>query len=474
MLFHTPLFLVFFLVFLCFYLPVRGTRWGIPIIVVFSSLFYASWNWMFLPLLWVTILVDYWLGNAVAATEDRRRKKWLVAASVAINLGILGYFKYWNFLVASIAPNPELAARLTLGNIILPLGISFYVFQSMSYVIDVYRRTQPPMKNVLDFAAFVTFFPHLIAGPIQRVHQLVPQLLKPDVITFNRVASGLFLFASGMFRKGLGDVLAAWHDPIFANLAATPPGIVTVAVFTFGLQIYLDFSGYSQMAVALARMLGVDLIQNFNAPYLATSIRDFWRRWHISLSLWLRDYLYISLGGSRVRLPVQIGNLLFTMTVCGLWHGAGWNFAIWGLLHGLYLAYNTLFDRFAGGWLDRHRAFKPVLAMVSLPLTYLAANYAWVYFRLPTLDQAMLANRKILEFVLHPQVPIVPWGILSVFLVVFAMDLVTRFKGEILPFQGAMTRPRALAYGALTAIVFAASLVLVVGAPVQQFIYFNF
>jgi alginate O-acetyltransferase complex protein AlgI len=474
MLFHTPLFLLFFLTFLCFYLPVRGTRWGIPIIVVFSSVFYGSWNWAFLPLLWVTIVADYWLGNRMAATADERRRKLLVAASIVLNLGILAYFKYWNFLVASLSPSPELAQRLTLGNIILPLGISFYVFQSMSYVIDVYRRTQPPMKRLVDFAAFVTFFPHLIAGPIQRVHQLVPQLLKPDDITFNRVASGLLLFASGMFRKGLGDALAAWHDPIFANMANTDPAAVTLAVFTFGLQIYLDFSGYSQMAVALARMLGVDLIQNFNAPYLATSIRDFWRRWHISLSLWLRDYLYISLGGSRVRLPVQVGNLLFTMTVCGLWHGAGWNFALWGLLHGIYLAVNTVWDRLFGERVRRHPWLDRAVTVASLPLTYLAATYAWIYFRLPTLDQAMLANRKIVDFVLNPVVPILPMGLFVIFGIVLAMDLVTRFKGEILPFQAPLTPRRVAAYGMATAIVFAAALVLVVGAPVQQFIYFNF
>jgi D-alanyl-lipoteichoic acid acyltransferase DltB (MBOAT superfamily) len=474
MLFHTPLFLAFFLVFLGFYLPARGTRWAIPVIVVFSSIFYASWNWKFLPLLWVTIIVDYSLGKWVARTEGKRARKLLVAASVAVNLGILGYFKYWNFLVASLATNPEMAARLTLGNIILPLGISFYVFQSMSYVIDVYRRTQPPMKSLMDFAAFVTFFPHLIAGPIQRVQQLVPQLLRPDAITFNRVASGMLLFASGMFRKGLGDVLAGWHDPVFQNIAANTPATVTFAVFTFGLQIYLDFSGYSQMAVALARMLGIDLIQNFNAPYLSTSIRDFWRRWHISLSMWLRDYLYISLGGSRVRLPVQVGNLLFTMTVCGLWHGAGWNFAIWGLLHGIYLATNTLFDRAAGGWLSRHRMVDRLVTAASLPLTYLAANYAWVYFRLPTLDLAILANRKIVEFVLHPQLPAAPLGLLGIFFIVLAMDLVTRFKGEILPFQEALTWPRVAVYGVCTAILLAASLVLIVGVPAQQFIYFNF
>ncbi len=474
MLFHTLPFLAFFLVFLCFYLPARGTRWAIPVIVVFSSIFYATWNWRYLPLLWITIVVDFSLGNLLARTEHPRRRRLLVAGSIVCNLGILAYFKYWNFLVATVAGNSQWAERFTLGNVILPLGISFYVFQSMSYVIDVYRRTQPPMRKLLDFAAFVTFFPHLIAGPIQRVGQLVPQLLKPDAITFNRIASGLLLFASGMFRKGLGDALAAFHDPIFQNLANSRAEDVTFAVFTFGLQIYLDFSGYSEMAVGLARMLGIDLIQNFNAPYLATSARDFWRRWHISLSLWLRDYLYITLGGSRVRLPVQIRNLLFTMTVCGLWHGAGWNFALWGLLHGIYLSINTIFTRFAGEWIDRHRRLKTALTVISLPLTYVTVNYAWVYFRLPTLDKAMLANHKIVDFALHPMLPSAPPGIYAIFAVVLAMDLVTRFRGEIFPFQAALTWRRAAAYGALTGILFVAAFVLVVGVPAQQFIYFNF
>jgi alginate O-acetyltransferase complex protein AlgI len=473
MLFHTPLFLLFFTVFLAFYLPARGTRFAIPVIVMFSSIFYASWNWRFLPLLWITIGVDYTLGNLVAATADKRRRKSLVAASIVTNLGILGYFKYWNFAVTS-ALGPALASRLTVGDIILPLGISFYVFQSMSYVIDVYRGIQPPMKRLLDFAAFVTFFPHLIAGPIQRVQQLVPQLLKPDAITFNRVASGLLLFASGMFRKGMGDALAAWHDPIFKGLAAATPADATLAVFTFGLQIYLDFSGYSEMAVGLARALGVDLMQNFNAPYLSVSARDFWRRWHISLSQWLRDYLYISLGGSRVRLPVQVGNLLFTMTVCGLWHGAGWNFVLWGLLHGLYLSANAVFHRFAGTWIEARRWARVAAVAVGVPLTYLLVNYAWIYFRLPTLPDAMDMHGKIAAFLSNPRIPAAPPGIYAMFLVVLGLDLITRFRGEIFPFQAPLTWPRALAYGAIAGGLLVAGLVLVVGVPEQQFIYFNF
>jgi D-alanyl-lipoteichoic acid acyltransferase DltB (MBOAT superfamily) len=474
MLFHTLPFLGFFLVFLAFYLPARGTRFAIPIIVVFSSVFYGSWNWSFLPLLWVTIVVDYQLGRLLGATEDPRRRKQIVTASIVLNLGILGYFKYWNFLVGTVVGDPGWLARLSLGDIVLPLGISFYVFQSMSYVIDVYRRVQPPMRRLLDFAAFVTFFPHLIAGPIQRVQQLVPQLLRPDPITFVRVASGLLLFASGMVRKGLGDALATWHDPIFRDLAKATPPEVTFAVFSFGMQIYLDFSGYSEMAVALARMLGVDLIQNFNAPYLSTSIRDFWRRWHISLSMWLRDYLYITLGGSRVSLPAHIGNLLFTMTVCGLWHGAGWNFALWGLLHGVYLAVNTVFHRFAGSWIEARAWARRLVVVIGVPLTYIAANYAWLYFRLPTFQEAMVANHKMAQFLVNPHLPVAPPGLFAIFAFVFAWEAFTRFRGEVFPLQARLTWPRMVLYGALTGVGLMVGVVLLVGTPEQQFIYFNF
>jgi D-alanyl-lipoteichoic acid acyltransferase DltB (MBOAT superfamily) len=277
-----------------------------------------------------------------------------------------------------------------------------------------------------------------------------------------------------MFRKGLGDALAGWHDPVFKGLAAAAPADATLAVFTFGLQIYLDFSGYSEMAVGLARMLGVDLMQNFNAPYLSVSPRDFWRRWHISLSQWLRDYLYISLGGSRVRLPVQVGNLLFTMTVCGLWHGAGWNFILWGLIHGIYLAVNAVFNRFAGAWIEARRWAQVPIVAIGVPLTYLLVNYAWIFFRLPTLADALTAHQKIGAFLQAPASSSAPTGIYAIFLIVLVLDLVTRFRGEIFPFRVELTWVRALAYGAIAGGLLVASLILIVGVPEHQFIYFNF
>ncbi|MCC6537173.1 MAG: MBOAT family protein [Bryobacterales bacterium] len=455
MLFHTPEFLLFFVVFLVCYLPARGTRWATPVIAVFSSAFYASWDWRFLPLLWVTIVADYFIAAAMVRAPARART--LLMVSIAVNLGILFYFKYWNFLIAPLAP------ALALRDLVLPLGISFYVFQSMSYVIDVYRKKVEPMTSLLSFAAFVTFFPHLVAGPIQRLQQLAPQLARPAAITASRVLSGATLFAAGFLRKSGGDLLASWHDPVFAALAQAEPATVVAAVFTFGLQIYLDFAGYSEMAVGLARMLGVDLIDNFQAPYLSTSIQEFWRRWHISLSLWLRDYLYISLGGSRAGLARQAANLLVTMTVCGLWHGAGWTFVIWGVLHGAFLAANL--------WLR----LRPLPALLGWALTFGLTNYFWLYFRARTFEDAMTGNAKITTWLRHPVWPAAPPGIWIILLAVLLSDLWIRHRGYLVPLEiPPPTLPRAVAWGLLCGVLLALAIVLSAGRPTEQFIYFQF
>jgi D-alanyl-lipoteichoic acid acyltransferase DltB (MBOAT superfamily) len=353
---------------------------------------------------------------------------------------------------------------------VLPLGISFYIFQSLSYIIDVYRRKQVAVAGLLDFAAFVTFFPHLIAGPIQRVQQLVPQILKPDAITVTRIGSGVFLFSVGFLRKSFADLLATFHDPVFNGLDKAAPVAVVTAVFSFGFQIYLDFAGYSEMAVGLARVLGIDLIDNFQAPYLSTSFREFWRRWHISLSMWLRDYLYISLGGSREGLARQAANLVFTMTVCGLWHGAGWNFVLWGFLHGCYLAINILFNRVIGDRIPRVAG-----GVAGWVITFVVANYTWLYFRLPTMEAAMAANRKIGEWIAHPVLPrIVPPGLFLVVAAVFAMDAYQRFRNGFVPIGLELTTFRAVRYGLATGALLVAGLILNLGQPTLQFIYFQF
>lgn len=455
MLFHTPEFLLFFVVFLACYLPARGTRRATPVIAVFSSAFYASWDWRFLPLLWVTIVLDYFIGAAIA--RGRAHARTLLIASIVINLGILFYFKYWNFLIAPLMP------ALARPDLVLPLGISFYVFQSMSYVIDVYRKKVEPMTSLTSFAAFVTFFPHLVAGPIQRLQQLAPQLARPEAITAARVLSGATLFAAGFARKSGGDLLASWHDPIFAALATAEPATVVAAVFTFGLQIYLDFAGYSEMAVGIARALGIDLVDNFQAPYLSTSIQEFWRRWHISLSLWLRDYLYISIGGSRAGLARQAANLMVTMTICGLWHGAGWTFVIWGVLHGAFLAANLLLRQ------------RPLPALLGWALTFGLTNYFWLFFRARTFDDAMTGNAKIVQWLLHPAWPAVPPGVFVIFLAVLLSDLWIRRQGYLVPLEiPRLTTSRAVAWGVLCGALFALAIVLSAGRPTEQFIYFQF
>jgi D-alanyl-lipoteichoic acid acyltransferase DltB (MBOAT superfamily) len=473
MLFHTAQFAAFFAVFLAFYLPSRRSRWGVMVIVVFSSIFYGSWDWRFLPLLWFTIVMDYYVATVIARAPPGRRKPFL-AISITANLAILGYFKYWNFLVQTTATQWAWIRGLSPGEIVLPLGISFYTFQSMSYVIDIYRGKQKPLRSLWDFAAFVTFFPHLVAGPIQRIQQLVPQILNPDRITFGRVAAGVSIFSLGLLRKCLGDTLAAFHDPIFQGLREARPADVGLAVLSFGLQIYLDFNGYSEMAIGIARVLGIDLMYNFDAPYLSTSIRDFWRRWHISLSQWLRDYLYISLGGSRLGYVRQMWNVLVTMTVCGLWHGAGWNFAVWGLLHGLYLALNNTFTRLCGDWVEARPARRKVMHLVGLILTYAAANYAWIFFRLRSFPESWVANRKLAAWLFHPGLPVAPRGVYVIFLLTLAMDLYTRFRGEMFSFELPLTPRRALAYGTVAGIFFTAGMLLSVGTATHQFIYFQF
>ena len=506
MLFHTSTFLVFFLAFLAFYLPVRRKTAGVLVILVFSNIFYGWWNWKFLGLLWATIIVDYSLAKLLERTETPAARKLLVGVSLATNLGILGFFKYYNFFIASVgAAGVAGAAKWQILDLTLPVGISFYVFQSMSYTFDVYRRQQAPVRNIVQFAAFVCYFPQLVAGPIERLNHLLPQLIAPAPITPERVTSGAFLFCIGFFRKAIADTLAAFVDPVFGNIDDATPAEVVLAVFGFGLQIYLDFTGYVDMARGISRMVGIELMLNFNAPYLSTSPREFWRRWHISLSQWLRDYLYISLGGSRHGLPRQLAALMITMALGGLWHGAGLNFIIWGALHGLYLVLNVLWDRARSPaprvqrarrvaklgllelWIPASSAATPTSSsppskaarILRLALgwlvTFLAVNYAWLYFRSHTFEAAMAANRKIGAWLLHPSLPNVLPALAFMVAFVVAMEFIVRFAPDVLQEKCTeLTLPRAALQGAIGGMLFVVGLVLLSGVPTQQFIYFQF
>jgi alginate O-acetyltransferase complex protein AlgI len=349
-----------------------------------SWFFYAWWEWRFLPLMLSTTTVDYVAALALARSDDERRRRLLLIASLTINLGLLGYFKYAGFFLGSldgIGHVLGLPVDLPTLHILLPIGISFYTFNSMSYTIDVFRRRVTPTKHVLEYTTFVALFPHLIAGPIVRFTDLQDQLRRPRPVLTSRAASiGLFFLACGLTKKLLiADQLSPYVDRLFAQ--PDQLGFVSswAAAFGYSLQLYFDFSGYSDMAVGLAWLIGFRFPQNFNSPFKAVNVSDFWRRWHMSLSAWFRDYLFIPLGGSR-RGPLRTTiNLVLTMFLAGLWHGAAWTFVVWGLVHGALLGIHGLL---------RKAGLTPSSVLLNRTLTFLFVVAAFVIFRSPNLDTA--------------------------------------------------------------------------------------
>jgi len=390
MLFNSGIFLQFFAAFLLLYWLLRDNLRARNILIVIASyLFYGWWDYRFLALLAFSSVLDYFVGLGIARqTDPRRRKVWL-ACSVVANLTILGFFKYFDFFILSFAAvMKELNIHLsphTLG-IILPVGISFYTFQAMSYTIDVYRKEIPPTRDLINFLAFVSFFPQLVAGPIERASHLLPQFDRTLSITRPMLEEGIWLILWGMFKKVF---IADNLDPLVSmayGSGSYSAAAVALATIAFAFQIYCDFSGYSDIARGTARVLGFDIMLNFNLPYAAGSIREFWRRWHISLSTWLRDYLYISLGGSREGKARTYANLWITMVLGGLWHGAAWNFVLWGMWHAVGLMLNRAFG-------DRiRRSFFSWFATICFVL------YSWLLFRAHSMEEIIAMTRALTNF----------------------------------------------------------------------------
>jgi alginate O-acetyltransferase complex protein AlgI len=371
--------------------PVLVGRWALRtknqrllFLTLASWFFYAWWDWKFLPLMLSTTTVDYVAALAIQRTDvARRRNLWLIG-SLAINLGLLGYFKYAHFFLNSLnGIGKALGAPVGLPdlNIALPIGISFYTFNSMSYTIDVWRRRVTPTKHILEYTTFVALFPHLIAGPIVRFADLQPQLRIPrPKLTSEAAGIGCYFFVCGLVKKLL---LADQLSPHVGALFANPHSLGFVGAWSaavgYSLQLYFDFSGYSDMAVGLAWLIGFRFPQNFNSPYKAVNVSDFWRRWHMSLSAWFRDYLFIPLGGSRRGAKRTVMNLVITMFLAGLWHGAAWTFVVWGLVHGAALGIHGVLKR-AG--------LTPRSVVVNRVLTFAYVVAAFVIFRAPNLHVA--------------------------------------------------------------------------------------
>jgi alginate O-acetyltransferase complex protein AlgI len=340
MVFNSLHFVWFFLAVYALYrlLPHRGQNW---LLLIASYYFYAAWDWRFLALLAASTIVDYSCGLLLQRAESPHRRRLLLCASLGFNLALLGFFKYFNFFADSLH-----ALMLSVGwrmdfvtlRVLLPVGISFYTFVTMSYVIDVYRREIAPTRNLVNFAVFVAYFPHLVAGPILRASRLLPQIESPRQITREQVRDGLWLIAWGFFQKiFVADNLAPLANSVFEH-GASPAGVnVLLGIYAFAFQIYGDFAGYSNIARGTSKLMGIELLENFRFPYLVRSPQEFWRHWHISLSTWLRDYLYIPLGGNRGGAGRTRRNLFLTMLLGGLWHGAAWTFVLWGAYQGVLL-----------------------------------------------------------------------------------------------------------------------------------------
>jgi alginate O-acetyltransferase complex protein AlgI len=393
MLFCSQQFLLFFVLVFAVYWALPWHRVRVWLLLAASFYFYMSWSAELAAVICISTVVDYCLARGMDASVSSRLRKLLLAISVIANLGLLCYFKYANFFLQSLTDALHAAGSTTslpVLSVILPIGISFYTFEAINYTVDVYRRRVPAERNLFHFMLFITFFPHLIAGPIVRARDFLPQIARPKRWDWARLHLGAQFFLLGVFKKiAIADRMPLWTDPVFANPEQQNSNSIWLAVLAYSIQIYCDFSGYSDMAVGTAHMLGFKLVQNFNMPYLSANISEFWRRWHISLSTWLRDYLFIPLGGSRGSQLATCRNLLITMTLGGLWHGASWTFVVWGVLHGLVLIAHRFFQRFCAkhSWLEACLHSAPGTALRILA-TFLTVSICWVFFRAATFEAA--------------------------------------------------------------------------------------
>lgn len=401
MLFNSFNFFVFYIVVFCVYWSIRRHDAARILFLLAASLFfYMSWNWRYVGLMFFTITLNFFTGLGIAGTESLKRKKMLLLASVVGSLSVLVLFKYYNFFTTTTAEVFSifgLSFQLKTLNLLLPVGISFYTFHCLSYTVDVYRNEFKPTRNFLFFALYVSFFPQLIAGPIVRGRELLPQLERPVHFDDQRTLSGLWLIFVGLFKKVcVADILAVtFVDKVFGAPHQYVGAQMLLAVYGYAIQIYCDFSGYSDIAIGVARTLGYELPVNFRTPYLAESIQDFWRRWHITLSTWLRDYLYISLGGSRSSRWKVFRNLMITMLLGGLWHGAALNFVIWGGYHGVLLSLSHLLK---GNKKDEISLLRKV---INIFVTFNLVCFGWILFRSPDMATFTAICRGLLNWQGH-------------------------------------------------------------------------
>ncbi len=393
MLFNSIHFLLFFplIVVIYFSLP-HKFRW--VVLLISSYYFYMSWKLEYILIIIFSTLVNYVLGLQIYKSKNNSYRKKLLYLGIFANVGLLFVFKYFNFFNESVRELLELFSLplnpLTL-KILLPIGISFYTFQALGYIIDVYRRKIVPEKHLGIFAVYISYFPQLVAGPIERAKNLIPQFYEKHYFDYQRITDGLKLMLWGFFKKVvIADRLAVTVDAVYNNVGDYTGLALIIATIFFAFQIYCDFSGYSDIAIGASQVMGIRLMNNFKRPYFSQSMSEFWKRWHISLSSWFRDYIYIPLGGNRVSVSRLFFNLLIVFLICGLWHGAEWTFVIWGFLHGFYLIFGIFTKKVRHNFVRKIRLnrFPKLYKIIKIVLVFILTDIAWVFFRANSLSDA--------------------------------------------------------------------------------------
>ena len=468
MLFNSYTFLVFFTIFLIAYhlIRIRSHVLSKIWILLGSCVFYA-WSYPpYLILLFWSITIDFTIAKKIHSSKSNILRKRLMQLSILLNLGILGFFKYSNFFISNL--NSFLSHNLEFLDIVLPVGISFYTFQSMSYTVDVYRRKICPERSMLNFCVYVSFFPQLVAGPIVLARDFLGQLKVKQHISMEKILSGLFLIFTGLFLKCVvADRVAISVDYFYSDISRYSGFEVWYYCILYSIQIFGDFAGYSNIAIGLGLLMGFHLPENFRSPYLAVSITDFWRRWHISLSTWLREYLYISLGGNRKGEYLTYVNLLITMLLGGLWHGASWNFVIWGGLHGVYLIIERR-SRVTGGLV---KFFSPRFSFIgkclSVFLTFNIVTFTWIFFRSPSLATSQLVISQLFESYSLDSVVLVSKNAVFLFLLYGLMV-------KLLVFLQSKSRDRFYPVFLSASFLLLVHTIVTLGTRSNSFIYFQF
>jgi len=444
------------------------------LILISSYVFYGWWDWRFLSLIFLSTVIDYFVGLKIHDSQDNKVKKTYLWVSILFNLGLLGFFKYFNFFIDSWIDllgsfGYEQKSVWTL-NVILPVGISFYTFQTMSYSLDIYYNKLKPTKDFISFASFVSFFPQLVAGPIERASNLLPQILSKRVFKYKQGIQGLRLILWGMFKKVvIADSLAWRVDYTFDNYQTLDGGTLLLGLIYFSFQIYCDFSGYSDIAIGTAKLFGIKLMSNFKFPYFSRNIGEFWRRWHISLSSWFRDYLYVPLGGSKKGKWIAMRNIFIIFVVSGFWHGANWTFIMWGLTH--VLLYIPLFligknRQYTTNVVSENNWFPSIKELLQMGITFISTTITWVFFRSESIVDSFNYLSLMLSKISIPNDN--RSGIL--FVVILVVFDWTMRKDERNPFNYKFKYFRRLVYVFVSYLIFAYFQLI----DLSQFIYFQF